>query len=450
MANLVAMVVPALLMAQHILPDATLDDFCGTLGQEPAGGNHAADLCRRWSSADGKDRASWAGALTTLVRREQAVATPSAVPAETGSAEAPPADIPAPVATALPDTPLGKCLASVPPGSWTDCGTTPIPLVTDGIRGGSGPSSVIRAWNGAAFDPATETMYFTGGGHGDYGGSEIYAFDAPDLAWRLEKPHTGNVIILSTGPGGRCEFRYDDGTPSARHTYDGIEFVDGKIVVAGGSFFCPKSASRGDGSLYTYDLESGTYDYPLGTMEVGDKPRTKSGFDRANRLLMVSNLQTLRTIRDWKILDQRDRLSSGLGVAIFLAGRRHYAIIDDRGLRLFPISRDGRIGTERRVLPASAVAAFQDAGLAELADGNLVIWPGGRSLFLVDTASWTLSRHDPPEGRPGPTDYARVYSKFARLPEHQALMGYNDYQQAVWFFRLDADGTMPDRNRPAP
>lgn len=457
-------VFPLLLLAQPV-SEAVLRDWCED--RKAAKDVHAVRLCADWSSAAGADRASWTDAVATLMRRGRMMSgtesppaprtptaeprpdetpappeTPRAATLPASAAAGPATEPPTPTPIALPDTPLGRCLAEVPPGSWTSCGTAPIPLVKDGIRGMTGPRSVIRAWNGAAFDAATETMYFTGGGHADYGGSEIYAFDAPRLAWRLEKPHTGNLILLESGPAGRCEFRYDDGTPSARHTYDGILFFDGKIVVAGGSFFCPHGPSRNEGSVYTYDPGTGAYDFPMDSRLVEDGALIRSGYDRGRSILILSNTNRLLTVRDWKILDRRQGLNSWGAVATFLDWRRLYLLIDSLGLRAFPISPEGSIGAPVRLLPPPEVDAFRDAGLAEIGDGSLAIWPGGATLYRLDTETWTIRQYGDPQGR-GPTDFRRVYSKFAYLPAHRALMGYNDETRPVWFYRLEADGTMP-------
>ncbi len=78
------------------------------------------------------------------------------------------------------------------PGHWFEIPDTKIPLYSreeirviesggGNIWGYTGSKSVLNAWNGAAFDGYR--WWFTGGGHKDYGGNEVYEFDFTKLAW---------------------------------------------------------------------------------------------------------------------------------------------------------------------------------------------------------------------------------------------------------------------------
>ncbi len=84
---------------------------------------------------------------------------------------------------------IDDCVAAMTPGVWTNCGVAPMPLLTreevraaGGDDGNNGPRCVLDAWTDGAWDG--ETMYFHGGGHFCYAGSEWYAFDVPTLTWR--------------------------------------------------------------------------------------------------------------------------------------------------------------------------------------------------------------------------------------------------------------------------
>jgi hypothetical protein len=89
-------------------------------------------------------------------------------------------------------------------------------------NGDSGQSGVLDAWNGGAFVPTlggAGALVVWGGGHRDYYGNELYAFDVETRRWsRLTDPYAGEI-----------EFPYDDGfypdgTPVPPHTYDQVEF----------------------------------------------------------------------------------------------------------------------------------------------------------------------------------------------------------------------------------
>ena len=80
-----------------------------------------------------------------------------------------------------------------------------------------GPSSVVMAWCGAAFDSKRDRLVIWGGGHADYHGNELYAFDVQKLAWeRLTDPFPEPVNDQEVN---------GDGTPNSRHTYGGLAYL---------------------------------------------------------------------------------------------------------------------------------------------------------------------------------------------------------------------------------
>ena len=80
-----------------------------------------------------------------------------------------------------------------------------------------GPASVVSAWCGAALDTKRDRLVIWGGGHADYHGNELYAFDVEKLAWqRLTDPFPNPVKDQEVNA---------DGTPNSRHTYGGLAYL---------------------------------------------------------------------------------------------------------------------------------------------------------------------------------------------------------------------------------
>lgn len=94
------------------------------------------------------------------------------------------------------------------------------PVPTPG--GGTGHGAVIAAWNGAAYASGYSThggIIHFGGGHGDYLGNEVYAFDLATRRFvRLNDPYTGSMPF----PIASGEFA--DGSPIPPHTYDTVSY----------------------------------------------------------------------------------------------------------------------------------------------------------------------------------------------------------------------------------
>lgn len=92
-------------------------------------------------------------------------------------------------------------------------------------RGNTDQGSVVTTWNGGAFATNYGThgsLLAFGGGHKDYYGSEVYAFDMASRLWkRVSKPYSGslNWPYASTA--------YPDGSPVPPHTYDYVDYHPG-------------------------------------------------------------------------------------------------------------------------------------------------------------------------------------------------------------------------------
>src|SRR5262249_50078587 len=79
---------------------------------------------------------------------------------------------------------------------------------------------------------ANNRLIFTGGGHHDYWGNEVYALDLNSLTIK-------RLSQASQVPGDASTTNYEalpDGAPSARHTYGGINFTPttGELWLQGG------------------------------------------------------------------------------------------------------------------------------------------------------------------------------------------------------------------------
>ncbi len=92
----------------------------------------------------------------------------------------------------------------------------PCPARNCSYSGSSGQDSVIRSWGGGAYDSQRDRLIVWGGGHSNYAGNELYAFDVNSETWlRLTQPSTSIQQDVS---------HYSDGKPSSRHTYGDLQY----------------------------------------------------------------------------------------------------------------------------------------------------------------------------------------------------------------------------------
>lgn len=111
----------------------------------------------------------------------------------------------------------------MPPNSWLEIPDSAMKKVAPdmekfpAVRAVCGPSAVIDAWGGGALDSKRNRLILWGGGHADYYGNELYAFDINKLAWeRLNDPFAAPVKDREINA---------DGSPNARHTYGGLAYL---------------------------------------------------------------------------------------------------------------------------------------------------------------------------------------------------------------------------------
>ena len=139
--------------------------------------------------------------------------------------------------------------------------------------GNTGTASVMSAWSGATYDTKRRQLIVWGGGHQDYAGNEIYVFDMNSLSWSRTWGPTpnGSIHALATDNCTTCYQpfdsvttaynKYNDGNPSARHTYSAAAYVPDPVD----AMFYPGNGfpwERGDG---TNTLPLITWLYHIGT-----------------------------------------------------------------------------------------------------------------------------------------------------------------------------------------
>lgn len=127
-------------------------------------------------------------------------------------------------------------------------------------RGSTGQASVIDAWNGGAYAPDLGTygsLLLYGGGHGNYYGNEVYAFDLESGRWsRLSDPYVASTdkLVERYEQGA-----FPDGSPLPPHTYDYVEYDPGTrrlLVLRGLQQLRVPGNAVSSGSPHAFDLAS--------------------------------------------------------------------------------------------------------------------------------------------------------------------------------------------------
>ena len=120
-----------------------------------------------------------------------------------------------PIWIELPDTKLSDVMFD-----WSSQGGAPGVMKQKGVY----------AFSGAAFDTARNRLLIHGGGHGDYGGQEIYAFDIETFTWSM----VATPDVLTAMEETECTLPSQDNygrrtannLPKSVHTYDRLVYVE--------------------------------------------------------------------------------------------------------------------------------------------------------------------------------------------------------------------------------
>jgi hypothetical protein len=95
-------------------------------------------------------------------------------------------------------------------------------------HGAVGFSAITEAWNSAAYASrfgASGSMIIFGGGHNDYFGSDVHAFDMASRQWRRITDGYVRGSAGEYGAGARYpDSVYPDGSPLPPHTYDYAQY----------------------------------------------------------------------------------------------------------------------------------------------------------------------------------------------------------------------------------
>jgi hypothetical protein len=326
----------------------------------------------------------------------------------------------------------------------------------------SGPSSVLEAWNGAAFDEKDLLFYFMGGGHTDYGGNEVYEFNLKSGHWtRLTDPSPLSFFIQARDEdeisSAKCWIPDLRSVPGAPHTYDGLQFSKrtGTIFLiadhaADGSCFDSRRGHlKGDPRLLSED--SGIFEFnpsrrkernglaPLSWRRLA----TPGGFDLSyprslelpDGTMMIGDSASLYLFnpssgvigkRLWDEEDFGDGLAEFHPMGLILSLYHDTLIISN-------------LETKVSKMVAAPHERLHGKSLAVDNKGGVFSWDGKERILAINMHTpepeWTLydwTGSGPPSGN------KNVYSKWQYISAHDVFVGLSFHTTGVWVYKHPA------------
>lgn len=357
-----------------------------------------------------------------------------------------------------PGTASAGPIEELKPGYWyevpnsriRDVLPNPIP------PGATGPASVIVAWNSGAYDTKRDRLIVWGGGHGDYGGNEIYTFDINTLRWSRIWGPSPNI----PPPPDSCGETYSDGNPVSRHTYDGLEYLPNvdRFWTHGGSLYC----GGGWGTRATWHFDFGGLRWTRRADHPNDSDLGKvSTYDPTTGRVLVDGAGS-----SYSRLYEYDPVANawiqrGLGAignyhqtATFDWKRKLFVRIGGGEVDVYDLSQSGLV-QPRRVSTTGDTTMVNTAypGITyDPVSDKIVAWHGGATVFTLNLDTWNWQRVSPaPTNTVIPTQapWQGTYKRWRYVPSKNAFIGVNSIDENVWIYKLSGDSAPVDSVPPA-
>ena len=359
---------------------------------------------------------------------------------------------------------LAAVVAEMKPGEWKELRDTHIPLLTaeehDSIVarlggasfwGWSGSESVITAWNTAAYDPEGHQWYFFGGGHADYGGNEVYAFDFRSLAWsRLTSPSP------LTGPS-YVEAERDCPTPASGppsvHSYDGFVWnpdTRSAWLLALDGPFCTQDNGSAPKAFWEFNPTTKEWKSYQAEQMLFYPAVSWNPFKRRFVVLRTQGSDSRMEVDGKGKVHNYDERGGGWlqdATGVYDPVRKvTYVLQDEQILTLEDNLSDGRAFD----LPLDLHSRSQSGFVYHPPSDRFVIWSGERAVFTWDPKDNTFARYDNLAAGAAPKGGAKraVYGKIVYLAPLDLFAAYNNHRQGVWLYRLPSGAGKPVVDRP--
>jgi len=353
---------------------------------------------------------------------------------------------------------LAGPLDTLQPGEWYEAPNTLMsavnPCPSNNCNYSGSQKNVVNAWNSAAFDTLRNRLIVWGGGHVDYGGNEIYAFNIDTLSWsRLTNPSTN--IADDVDP-------YPDGRPNPRHTYGTEVYIPSidRFWVAGASLW-ETGSCNGNVWMYNFNAsppESGWEDQGSGHADCGGLAAYDPGKDRVLLLAKVNGSTKLYEFDPKKSSSRfstlngspSDRRAYQMGVVDPI--RRRLIVVGAGVTWAFDIDQSGAPQMTLNTSGATEIEAADAPGLAyDPVSDRVVAWNGGQTVYTLNLDSLVWEKRTPTNSvNPGTiTASGGTWGRFAYVPSKNVFVLVNSTERNVFFYKLSSSTGIPAPQQPA-
>jgi hypothetical protein len=300
---------------------------------------------------------------------------------------------------------------------------------------GNGFWTIIEAWNGALLDTTRLRLVIWGGGHNDYYGNDMYAFDIASLSWsRLTEP---------TVEWTNCGDPNPDGTANSRHTYNGLAYIEhaDRMFVSGGALNC-LAGSCGAELTWEFDFDTLTWTdrQPSGGHSTGCGDN--SAYDPATGNVYFGDAGGLYSYsyddNAWTQLNQDSiyNVTSTIDTT-----RGQLVMVGEGEVWSYDIAGNDFERETWATTGGDAFIAGSAVGLTyDPTTDRIVGWSDG-PVWVLDPVGREWTSYDV-EGAPEP-GINGIYGRWRYVPDVNAFILVTGIDDDVHFFKLSDGGTLP-------
>lgn len=335
-----------------------------------------------------------------------------------------------------------------------------------GVFFGNSPHIRFFDESGASYDSQRNRMVVFGGGHADYAGNEIMAFDIETLRWlRINdpSPRLDNAgLIERSGYYPDANGNPDLQQPRSRHSYWSQIYVPSTdrycAVSAFGTFPNGLAAPRVDCFDFTTRRWTQMKDAPNagGLLTTTFDPATNRVWVMGNRSSGTGYLAEWDPATDtWT---KRSTSPSGVNDRsgpLLDTKRRRLVFLGGGNVRMFDLTQPGMLVSQLITLKGDAEIALRDRpGFAyDPVNDKYVAYSGvegggTRDIYVIDPVTWTSTRTTlggpVVPAIPASVDtgswFNGIYGRLAYIPSKNAFIFINNHvKDTVFFFKLSAN-----------
>lgn len=325
--------------------------------------------------------------------------------------------------------------------------------------GVSGVKSIMDAWNGGVYDTKRDRLIVWGGGHGNYSGNEIYAFDVNTLQWeRITEPS-------SLQGWTDTDTTYQDGRPVSRHTYNYLTYLPepfDNFFVAGGTVLY--ASGYGDDDSYLFDFN--TLEWQTITNKIPNRsiaaisvwdPVTETVFYHnagGGSYMSQFNPKTNTWIARGNFGTENEGWIQYQWGATIDPIRRKFVAIGNGNVYIWNIADKGNLKHTKLITSGDTeiLDALKPGVAYDQVLDKIVAWAGGTDVYVLDleTAVWTrIAPAATNTVTPTTSNENGTFGRFRYIPSKNAYIVVNKTNENVYFFRLSTSPTLTKPAKPA-